>query len=239
VGARRRVFVYFTVELDEEEAGGRVVGQHAGATWEDALRASVPEQKMIEALALPRFVVIAGEDAHSFTSIERAVEDLREEFPDTPIVVGVDYLQAIDGEGREERARVSNVSKQLRKLAKKLGVIVIGVSQTSRANREKLRDGSAVGADTTTMGAETSQLERDAYVTLALGGFEDRPDGTVKMDLSDRLEVVLAAARAAPGSRWCGTRRSRSPPPRWWGPAIEVVQPCSVASAGTLVRWLA
>jgi hypothetical protein len=34
------------------------------------------------------------------------------------------------------------------------------------------------------MGAETSQLVRDAYVTLALGGFEDQPDGTVKMDLS-------------------------------------------------------
>jgi hypothetical protein len=178
------VFVYFTVELDEEEAAGRVVGQCADESWEMVLRGCVAEEAMAGALDLPRFVVMSGEDAR-LDNIKRTVEDLRAEFPELPIVVGVDYLQAIDeGNEREERQRVSKVSKRLRKIAKELGVVIIGVSQTSRGNREKLRSGEAVGADTTAMGAESSQLERDAYVTLALGGFEDLPDGTRKMDLS-------------------------------------------------------
>ncbi len=178
------VFIYFTVELDEEEAGGRVVGQCIDEAWELVLRGCVAEEAMASALDLPRFVIMAGEDAR-LDAIKITVEDLRQQFPDMPIVVGVDYLQAIDeGNEREERQRVSKVSKRLRKLAKELGVVIIGVSQTSRGNREKLRSGEAVGADTTAMGAESSQLERDAYVTLALGGFEDQPDGTRKMDLS-------------------------------------------------------
>jgi energy-coupling factor transporter ATP-binding protein EcfA2 len=180
----RGVFVYFTVELDEEEAAGRIVGQALNESWEMVLRGCVSEEDMTRALDLPRLTVIAGEHA-ALSNIARAVEDLREEFPDVPIVVGVDYLQAIDeGNAREERQRVSNVSKRLRKLAKELGVVILGVSQTSRGNRDRLRNGEAVGADTTAMGAETSQLERDAYVTLALGGFADQPDGTRKLDLS-------------------------------------------------------
>jgi KaiC/GvpD/RAD55 family RecA-like ATPase len=178
------VFIYFTVELDEEEAGGRVVGQHARASWETALRGNVPEEVMAEALGLPRFAIIAGEDAESLDSIGVAVEAYRKEFPDVPIVVGVDYIQAIDGEGRDPRAQVSSISKKLRKLAKRLSVVIVGVSQTSRGNREPLRSGAAVGADTVTMGAETSQIERDAYVTMALGNLEPLPDGTTKLDLN-------------------------------------------------------
>jgi replicative DNA helicase len=108
----------------------------------------------------------------------------RKEFPDVPIVIGVDYIQAIDGEARDPRAQVSSISKKLRKLAKWLGAVIVCVSQTSRGNREALRSGTAVGADTVTMGAETSQIERDAYVTMALGNLELQTDGTTKMDLN-------------------------------------------------------
>ncbi len=178
------VFIYFTVELDEEEAAGRVVSQDARASWEDALRGNVPAEKMAEALDLPGLAIIAGEDAENLDNIRVAVEAYRKTFPGVPIIVGVDYIQAIDGEGRDPRAQVSAISKRLRKLAKRLGVVIVCISQTSRGNREPLRSGVVVGADTVTMGAETSQIERDAYVTMALGTFEPQPDGTVKMDLN-------------------------------------------------------
>jgi KaiC/GvpD/RAD55 family RecA-like ATPase len=194
------VFIYFSVELDDEESGGRMVAQQAGVSWEDALSVRLPDQAMDEALELPRFVWMTGEDA-LLDYLKGTVDDLRKEFPDKIIMVGVDYLQAVDeGNEREERQRVSKVSKRCRKLAKELGVVLIAVSQTSRQNRAPLRDGDAVGSDTTAMGAESSQLERDAYAMLALGGLEERPDKTTKMDLSvgkmrmgkgDRVHTVI------------------------------------------------
>jgi hypothetical protein len=58
---------------------------------------------------------------------------------------------------------------ELRRVAKELRVVIIGVSQASTGNAKALRTGELIGIDSASTGAETSQIERDAYVILTLG----------------------------------------------------------------------
>jgi replicative DNA helicase len=176
-------FVYMVTELDRAEAAARIVGLQTGHSWEDAHRGRVPREDRRAALAMPSFVVLTGDDA-TIENLRRTVEVLRAEAPDRPIVVAIDYLQDVDIEGSDERAKVRAVSRLIRREAKRLRVFAVGVSQTSRDGRKELRSGEALGADTATKGAESSQIERDAYLLLALGNPQKQPDGSIAMDLS-------------------------------------------------------
>lgn len=176
--------VYLSLELDADEAAGRIVGQRCLCSWEDALRCRVPRHDMDRALALPRMVVLATEDA-TIARLVTAVELLRAENPGQPVLVVVDYLQLlVVGESSEERIKVSNAVEHLRRLAQRLAVVLLVLSQTSRAVAAQLKDGGLLGAETAATGAETAQIERAGALTIALGGMKVQEDGETAMDLS-------------------------------------------------------
>lgn len=177
------VFIYVVTELNRAEVAARIVGIETETSWEDAYRGRVPREQRVKALAMPNFIVLADEEA-TLENLEKRVHALRENDPNLPIVVGYDYIQDIEIEGRDERAKVKAASRLLRRTAKRLKLFMIGLSQTSRAGREDLRSGDALGAETATKGAESSQIERDAYVLLALGNPQEQDDGSIVMDLS-------------------------------------------------------
>ena len=191
-------FIYFTTELDREEAAARLVGMHASESWESVLRGRVVRSAMNEALAPLRDLVILAEDNATLENLERTVRALRAENPERSIAIAIDYVQDLDVEGRDERAKVKAASRLVRRLAKRLGVLAIGVSQTSRGTREKLKDGSLTGSATVTAGAESSQLERDAYTTLALGNDREQPDGRTLYDLSTGKSRMAKGNRVVP-----------------------------------------
>ncbi len=176
--------VYVSIELSADEVGARLVGMVCGESWEDVTRGRVPVDRMSDALAdLARMVVLAGADA-TLSKAEATVLRLRTESPDQPILVVIDYLQLLEGEGREERIRVASIAESIRRFAQRLGVVVLALSQTSRVSSKALRDGELVGADTTSTGAETAQIERMAAVTIALGSMRPQEDGTTAIDIS-------------------------------------------------------
>ena len=123
---------------------------------------------------------------------------LKQENPDLGLIV-IDYLQLIEGNGRENRQQeVSEISRQLKKLAKELHVPVIALSQLSRQleNRQNKRP---ILSDI----RESGSIEQDADIVAFLyrhdyhrhdeeGGDPEHndalPDNTV--------EVILAKNRS-------------------------------------------
>ncbi len=177
--------VYISAELDADVVAARAVGQAIGAAWADVLSlVGVTAEQVARVLAdLRRLIILDGSRA-TLVHAEQAIATMRAEHPNEPILLIADYLQVLPGEGREERVRVANIAESIRRAAQRLGVVVLAVSQTSRASSKGLRDGELVGADTTTTGAESSQIERMASVTIAIGGLRQREDGASDVDLS-------------------------------------------------------
>ena len=101
-------------------------------------------------------------------------------------MVAFDYLQILEGDGtaRDERTRIAGIAEAVRRFAKRTPALVLAVSQSSRAGANALRKGDVVGADTATTGAESSQIERGAYLTIAIGEAVARADGSTDVSLS-------------------------------------------------------
>ncbi|UUX35500.1 replicative DNA helicase [Fundicoccus culcitae] len=122
---------------------------------------------------------------------------LKQQNPDLGLIV-IDYLQLIDGNGRENRQQeVSEISRQLKKLAKELSVPVIALSQLSRG-LEQRQNKRPILSDI----RESGSIEQDADIVAFLyredyhqqdgdedeGFKDDLPDNTV--------EVILAKNRS-------------------------------------------
>ncbi len=195
--------LFVSIELDGDELIGRIVGMHCDASWEDVLRGRVSTADVDRVLNIPGFIVLEGDDA-TVSQLEVEVDIARSEFPGQPVLVIVDYLQIVPSDEREVRARVAGVVQQLRRIAKKLGVVVIGISQPSRAAGKALSSGELVGGDTMTTGAESAEIERAAYMTFAIGTHgPDRDDGTRSVDLSVGKGRFGGGDRVIPMS-YCG-----------------------------------
>ncbi len=196
--------VYVTPELDADEAGGRVIGQDRDATWPEVLKGQVPFDEVVDHA---RFVVLEREDA-TLPRLEEEVVALAAEYPGQPILVAWDYLQASPGDDGEERMRIARLSSGLRRLTKRLGLVLMAVSQGSRGSAGKLARGELLGTEASRTGAESAQIERDSYVIMSLGDRRRRDDGTEAMSVSigkfrmGVQDVVYDAIYTGRSGRW-------------------------------------
>lgn len=175
--------VYCSLEMDADELGARGIGMRCDASWEDVLCGRVRRELMDDALDLPRLVVL-DDDHATVLEVERAVQQVREQYRDEPVMVVVDYLQILPGDERDVRTRVAANVQRIRRLAKRLHVVALVISQPSRAAGKALSSGELVGADSMTAMAESAEIERAAYVTIAVGSHVERDDGTRACDVS-------------------------------------------------------
>jgi energy-coupling factor transporter ATP-binding protein EcfA2 len=172
--------VYKTHELDGDEAVARAIGQLCGYSWADTLKGCVPPDMIPE---VDRLRVLERDQATT-ENLEKAIAELRQEYPDQPILVVDDYLQATPAPPGGERGFVAGVVTELRRAAKRLRVVIIGVSQASTGNAKAMREGILIGIDSASTGAETSQIERDSYLILTLGARRIVDPATVAWSLS-------------------------------------------------------
>jgi hypothetical protein len=175
--------IALSIELPAEEFGARIVGQRCDAGWEDALRGRVATPEMERALGLPRLFVLDRRRAN-LENLEKAIDAARAEFPGEPILVAIDYAQLLDSREREIRQRVADVFAQIDDVAREKRVVVIALSQMSRANADKARKGDAIGAESAALGAEASAIERFATLTVSIGLAAEREDGSSAVELS-------------------------------------------------------
>lgn len=98
----------------------------------------------------------------------------------------VDYAQNVEAEGRDERAKVSRVSKTLTKLAKDEGAHLMLLSQLRKPTSEMYSKPPHVGDL-----RETGQLENDAHVILLL----HRPWNEDKATVATNGEIIIPKQR--------------------------------------------
>lgn len=117
----------------------------------------------------------------------------------------IDYLQLIEGSGKENRQQeVSAVSRQLKKLAKELHVPVIALSQLSRGVEQR-QDKRPVLSDIRESGSIEQDadivafLYRDDYYRDAEGDDdEDQDSGDEGDDNVGEVEVIIEKNRSGP-----------------------------------------
>lgn len=120
-------------------------------------------------------------------------------------MIVIDYLQLIEGSNRENRQQeVSDISRQLKKLAKELHVPVIALSQLSRGVEQR-QDKRPVLSDI----RESGSIEQDADIVAFLyrddyyereGGEDDDDGGGDDADDQNvgEVEVILEKNRSGP-----------------------------------------
>lgn len=121
---------------------------------------------------------------------------LKQEHPDLGLII-IDYLQLIEGNGKENRQQeVSDISRQLKKLAKELSVPVIALSQLSRGVEHR-QNKRPILSDI----RESGSIEQDADIVAFLYREDyhqqDEEDADKRSDdLPDNtVEVILAKNR--------------------------------------------
>jgi KaiC/GvpD/RAD55 family RecA-like ATPase len=183
--------LFVSLEMDAHELAARVVGMQCDASWEEALTGCVSGPRLDEALApLERLAVLDDEILQRHKNLSEAlaaeVARLQEEYEGLPVLVLVDYLQIVpDGKEHEMRARVAETAQMVRRAAKRLKVIMLAISQPSRQAGKALSSSDLMGADTMTAMAESAEIERSAYITLALGAAgPDSEDGSKLVDMN-------------------------------------------------------
>src|SRR5262252_678670 len=188
--------MYLSLELGADEMIARLIGMTVGASWEDVLCGRVPRDRMVASVPLRLDVRDRDVDDVAICQLAPLVEKARAEFPGEPILAAVDYIQLAAVAGPDLRTQIAAVVETMRAVARQLRIVLIGVSQTSRAAATGLRHGDLVGADTMALGAESSAIERCAYLTLAIGAHGDaREDGSAP------VELHIGKARMGGGDR--------------------------------------
>lgn len=79
--------------------------------------------------------LVACDTGFHINHLESKINGAKKQFGEIGIVC-VDYLQLIKGEGQDRRNIVSFIARELKQIAKRCGVIVISLCQTSRANED-------------------------------------------------------------------------------------------------------
>ena len=115
-------------------------------------------------------------------------------------LVVIDYLQLIEGNGKESRQQeVSEISRNLKKLAKELKVPVIGLSQLSRGVEQR-QDKRPIMSDI----RESGSIEQDADIVAFLyrdDYYRQEPDenGQVpEVEPNSTIEVIIEKNRSGP-----------------------------------------
>lgn len=187
---------YLSLEMGADELSARIIGIAEAASWEDVLRGRVPRDRMLAALP-PRLAILDRDtDDVTLAQLDAIVAKLRADHGDQPVLAAVDYVQLAAGNGIDVRAKNAETVEIIRRAAKRLRIVLLGISQPSRAAGNALRKGEMVGIETMGASAETAAFERGAYVTMAIGVTGPEGEDGVKS-----VEMNIGKGRMGGGDR--------------------------------------
>jgi KaiC/GvpD/RAD55 family RecA-like ATPase len=208
--------LFVSAELQATESAARIVGMYTDTTWSKVIKGPCGRAQVEQGLSrLSSFAIIDGPHA-KMDVVARAVAEMQTRYPDVTGLVVFDYLGIFDAgsNDRDERARISRLSEEIRRFLQNANVAGIVVTQVSRANQKGLARGDLLGAETISVAAESAQVERGAALVLVLGDrSEPGDDGSVWVSLSIGKQRFGAGDQVfrlnqAPCGRW----RIDSPP---------------------------
>ena len=127
----------FSLEMAREPLAMRLISSESGVNLSQVRlgqHAESDERRIMNAIGLLSEAPIYIDDSPRLRVAEMRSKTFRLHFEHGVNLVVVDYLQLMQGEGRDEVERTSNISRSLKALARDLDIPVIAVSQMSRAS---------------------------------------------------------------------------------------------------------
>ena len=180
----------FSLEMSQKQLFRRMAAMVAGvpfSRFRDTKRATAEHMDRLNraALTISEWPLHVVDD--SGLSIERLVAKARLAIRRHGVrLIGVDYIQIVGAAGRDERLRVSAISRGLCRLAKDEGVPVVALSQLSRPDRSNANR-RPVMSDL----RESSQLENDAHCIVLIHRERDE-EGTMLPE----SQLIIAKQRS-------------------------------------------
>jgi len=189
----RKPVLIFSLEMSKEELVNRIISSEAKIESEKIRSGEITDaelNKFIEIMPYLAEAPIYIDDTASITVTELRAKAKRVQQEKGLGLVVVDYLQLMHGKKSESRqAEVTDISRNLKILAKDLQVPVIAVSQLSRS-AESRADNKPMLSDLRESGA----IEQDADIVMFLYREEYyKPETTEKHNIG---ECIIAKHRA-------------------------------------------
>lgn len=193
--ALRRSVAMFSLEMSAEQLLQRMIAQETGIDSQKLRTGKFTEQ---EAQLLPESIVsfedvnIFIDDTPGITPLQMSAKCRRLKDEHSLDLVVVDYLQLMSGDGRNENRvqEVSYISRQLKIMARDLGVPVLAAAQLSRAIEQR-QDKQPLLSDL----RESGSLEQDADVVLFISRpFKDDKENPYQ----DLAKITVAKHRNGP-----------------------------------------
>lgn len=175
-----------------------------GAIRDDEYRQTLQAAKAIQNLPVSFLTQDFSKSGAIFSGVKKALRAMPS--GKTPLIV-IDYMQLMDGAGRDLREQMTDVSKQVKRLARSCNAVVISLSQLSR-EVEKRQDKRPMLSDL----RETGQIEQDADAVIFCYRdeyyLEREPEPAKEEDriaradrlqsARNRLELIVAKQRRGP-----------------------------------------
>lgn len=181
----------FSLEMSREQVAMRLLSAEAGVNQQKIRRGELEEQEwqaLSRGLARlgPAPIFIDDAPALSVLELRSKTRRLRSEYGAGLVIV--DYLQLLRPAGRAENRQqeISEISRNLKALARELKVPVLALSQLSRAVEQR-QDRRPMLSDLRESGA----LEQDADVVMFL--FTN-----AELERESQIEVIIAKQRNGP-----------------------------------------
>jgi replicative DNA helicase len=159
--------IYGGLELTQSQLAARCLAQRLDIPWTEVLSGNFDPVKAREALEhLDLWFIAAG--PNFLGAIERAISEAERRCPGVPILLVIDYVQLLAGEG-DLRAATRSAALGIQRLTETRPVATLVLSQSSRANSKKMREGGAEAAsEYIGAGLETGSIEHSAALQLVI-----------------------------------------------------------------------
>lgn len=131
-----------------------------GSMTEAQFRAAVDAAKALQAMPITFLSEDFRKPGQLIAGVKAALKQMGPMGGKTPLVV-IDYMQLLTGNGRDLREQITDISKQMKHMARTLGVVNLSLSQLSRAVEQR-QDKRPVLSDL----RETGQVEQDADAVI-------------------------------------------------------------------------
>jgi replicative DNA helicase len=109
-----------------------------------------------------------------------------------PVLIVVDYLQLMTGDGENRTQQVSSITRGLKLMAKDLRVPVLALSQLSREPEKRSKDKRPQLSDL----RESGSIEQDADVVSFV--YREAVYDPERLELRDQAELIIAKQRNGP-----------------------------------------
>lgn len=158
---------FYSLETSPPKLTNRIVASHAIVDFSHINRRKLDEKEMTRVVKLKN--ELAEFDLEMISASGWTVQDiLSTALARRQRIVFIDYLQQLQGKGRDRFEQVTRISLDLHAMAQTHGILVVALSQLSRAATSR-----ADAAPTMTDLRESGQIEQDADAILALYRDED------------------------------------------------------------------